>query len=77
MIIKGFIFFKDNKIPFVIENYKMELFSDNLFIRDFCKEYNFKENYILQGQCVSSGDICRKAIFLVEKSLGTECYLSC
>ena len=55
----------------------MELFSDDLFISDFWKEYNLKENYILQGQCVYADRICRKAIFLVEKSLGPNCYLSC
>ena len=47
MMVKGFIFFRDGKIPFVIENYRMELFTDNSLLDDFCKEYNFKENYIL------------------------------
>ena len=46
-MVKGFIFFRDGKIPFVIENYCMELFTDDSLLDDFCKEYNFKENYIL------------------------------
>lgn len=42
-MVKGFIFFRDGKIPFVIENYRMELFTDDSLLDDFCKEYNFKE----------------------------------
>ena len=45
MMVKGFIFFKEGKIPFVIENYRMELFADDSLLDDFCKEYNFKENH--------------------------------
>ena len=55
MMVKGFIFFRDGKIPFVIENYRMELFTDDSLLDDFCKEYNFKENYILHGQCFDIG----------------------
>lgn len=50
MMVKGFIFFKEGKMPFVIENYRMELFTDDSLLDDFCKEYNFKENYILHGR---------------------------
>ena len=42
-MIKGFIFFKDGKIPFVIENYRMELFTDDPLLEDFWKEYNIIE----------------------------------
>ena len=60
MMVKGFIFFRDGKIPFVIENYRMELFTDDSLLDDFCKEYNFKENYILHGQCFDIGIRGRK-----------------
>ena len=58
-MVKGFISFRNGKIPFVIENYRMELFTDDSLLDDFCKEYNFKENYILHGQCfdISSSPI--------------------
>ena len=68
-MVKGFIFFRDGKIPFVIENYRMELFTDDSLLDDFCKEYNFKENYILHGQCFDIGIRGRKATFLVENSM--------
>lgn len=54
-MVKGFIFFRDGKIPFVIDNYRMELFTDEKLIEDFKKEYNFKTNYILQGQYFGIG----------------------
>ena len=77
MMVKGFIFFRDGKMPFVIENYRMELFTDDSLLDDFCKEYNFKENYILHGQCFDIGIHGRKATFLVENSMGSTCYLRC
>lgn len=77
MMVKGFIFFKDGKIPFVIENYRMELFTDDLLLDDFCKEYNFKDNYILRGRCFDIGIRGRNATFLVEYSMGSTCYLRC
>ena len=64
-------------MPFVIENYRMELFTDDSLLDDFCKEYNFKENYILHGQCFDIGIRGRKATFLVENSMGSTCYLRC
>ena len=77
MMVKGFISFRGGKIPFVIENYRMELFTDDSLLDDFCKEYNFKENYILHGQCFDIGIRGRKATFLVENSMGSTCYLRC
>lgn len=50
-MLKGFIFFGEGKIPFVVENYRMELFTDDDLLKKFTKEYNFKHNYILEGQC--------------------------
>ena len=76
-MIKGFISFRDGKIPFVIENYRMELFTDDSLLTDFCKEYNFKENYILHGHCFDTGTGGRKATFLIENSIGCTCYLRC
>lgn len=76
-MVKGFIFFRTGKIPFVIENYRMDLFTDDSLLEIFCKEYNFKENYILQGLCFDIGPHGRKATFLVENSMGSTCYLRC
>ena len=74
---KGYVFFKDGKIPFVINNYCMELFSDDTLLQDFCNTYNFKYNYILEGQVFDAGIGGRKALFLVEHSIGYTCYLKC
>ena len=76
-MVKGFIFFRTGKIPFVIENYRMDLFTDDSLLEIFCKEYNFKENYILQGLRFDIGPHGRKATFLVENSMGSTCYLRC
>lgn len=76
-MVKGFIFFKEGKIPFVVENYRLELFTDDPLLDNFCKEYNFKENYILQGQCFDVGMRGRKTTFFVENSMGPTCYLRC
>lgn len=76
-MVKGFIFFKEGKIPFVVENYRLELFTDDPLLDNFCKEYNFKENYILQGQCFDVGMRVRKTTFFVENSMGPTCYLRC
>ncbi len=62
-MVKGFIFFRDGKIPFVIKDYCMELFSDDNLLKDFTKENNFKNNYILQGECFSDGFQAQKAKF--------------
>lgn len=77
MVVKGFVFFKEGKIPFVIENYRMELFTDDSLLNDFSKEYNFKANYILQGQYFGIGIQGQKATFFVERSMGSTCYLRC
>lgn len=74
-MVKGFIFFRNGKIPFVIEDYCMELFSDDSLLKDFTKEYNFKKNYILQGEYFANGFQAQKAKFLVEHSIGNKCYL--
>lgn len=74
---KGFILFRDGKIPFVVEDYRLELFTDDELLKDFSKEYNFKCNYILQGQLFTNGIHEQPATFLVERSTGSTCYLRC
>jgi hypothetical protein len=74
-MVKGFIFFRDGKIPFVINNYHMELFTDDSLLEDFIKEHNFKTNYILQGRCLANGFQGQKATFWVVQSMGNTCYL--
>lgn len=76
-MIKGFIFFRDGKIPFVTEKYKMELFTYDNLLKEFSEEYNYKSNYVLQGQVFVSGIQGRNATFLVEQSIGSTCYLNC
>ena len=63
-MVKGFVPFNNGKIPFVIDNYRMELFSDEPILSDFCKKYNFKDNYVLHGQCFGNGNLGRNATFL-------------
>lgn len=74
---KGFIFFREGKIPFVMENYRMELFTDDDLLKDFTEKYNFKENYTLEGECFCNGYQGQRATFLVEQSMGSICYLRC
>lgn len=76
-MIKGFIFYRDGKIPFVIEEYRMELFSDDSLLSDFAKEHNFKANYTLCGQYFRDGIQGKRATFLVEYSMAGTCYLTC
>ena len=64
-MVKGLIDYREGKIPFVIENYRMELFSNDELLNDFCMEHNFKENYILHGQCFSIGNQGQTSTFLV------------
>ena len=76
-MIKGFIDFQEGKIPFVIENYRMELFTESDLLNDFSKKYNFTTNYILHGQYFDIGSKGKTATFLVEYSMGSTCYLRC
>lgn len=76
-MIKGFIIYQSGRLPFVIDNYIMELFTDDTLLSDFTKEYNFKKNYILTGQCFTSGSQSQKITISVEHSLGSTCYLAC
>lgn len=76
-MLKGFIDYKNGKIPFVVEGYIMELFSEDYLLNDFISEKNFKTNFVIQGYCDLNGIFCKKGTFLVEKSIGNTCYLSC
>lgn len=77
-MVKGFVYFHERKIPFVINEYCMELFSDDDdLLNNFTKEYNFKNHYILEGEHFIFGSQSQKINFLVERSIGTTCYLCC
>lgn len=76
MAFKGFILFRDAHIPFIIEDYRMELFTDDLIINDFTKEYNHKTDYVLTGQCYYFPGMPSGITILVNYSMGTTCYLT-
>lgn len=77
-LVKGFINYRDGRIPFVIEDYTMELFTDDDLLKDFSAEHNKKINYILFGQCFGmSGFQPQKISILVDYSMGNTCYLLC
>lgn len=76
-MVKGFILYKNEKIPFVIDKYRMELFTDDKILNDFMQEYNKKKNYILSGVYFSFGTEPKNITILVECSWGSICYLSC
>ena len=73
MTIKGFINYKDSKIPFVLKEYKLELFSDNELIESFFKEYNFKNDYVLTGQYFRMGTTSENITLLIDRSMGAPC----
>lgn len=37
-MLKGFISFREGKIPFVVENYRMELFTDDDLLNEFTRK---------------------------------------
>ena len=77
-MIKGFISYKSGKIAFVIENFRMELFSENNNSLDsFINEYRLEQEFILCGQCFRFGTQGQTINFLVEYMLGSTCYLRC
>lgn len=76
-MIKGFIYYKEKRIPFVIEKFEMELFTDDPVICEFTKEYNFQTDYVLTGECFYGGVTSRKITINVERSMGTTCYIIC
>ena len=77
-MIKGFISYKSGKIAFVIENFRMELFSENNNLLDsFINEYRLEQEFILYGRYFGLGMQGQKITFLVEYILGNTCYLRC
>lgn len=74
---KGVIDYQSEKIPFIIHDYQLNLFSEEELVNRFVKEHNFKKNYILTGQCFGAGNIPQDITLLVEKSMGSTCYLTC
>ncbi|QGM25779.1 hypothetical protein GJV51_07260 [Leuconostoc mesenteroides subsp. mesenteroides] len=74
---KGVINYQNGKIPFVIDDYRMSLFSEEELVSLFAKEYNFKKKYILTGQCFIGVNMPRPITLLVESSMGNTCYLTC
>ena len=54
-MVKGFIHYKDARIPFVIQDYRMDLFTDDSILNAFIEEYNFRTDYVLTGECFDSG----------------------
>ena len=77
-MIKGFISYKSSKIAFVIENFRMELFSENNnSLNSFINEYRLEQEFILCGQCFRFGTQGQIINFLVEYMLGSTCYLRC
>jgi len=89
-MVKGFINYCDGQIPFVIEEYKMELFTDNGILKNFSAEHNKKANYVLFGECftilrllqrfavfmVSHVDVSFKRITLYKNELATGWFYS-
>lgn len=41
-MVKGFISFRGGKIPFVIENYRMELFTDDSLLDNFSYKIRYE-----------------------------------
>lgn len=76
-IFKGVISYQSGKIPFVINEYKMELFSEMELIKEFIKEFNFKSNYILKGFSFDANNDASEITIIVEKSIAETCYLKC
>ena len=77
-MIKGFISYKSSKIAFVIENFRMELFSENNNLLDsFINEYRLEQEFILYGRYFGIGMQGQKITFFVEYILGNTCYLRC
>ena len=73
---KGFINYKQEKIPFVIDDYKMELFTDDSILEEFINEYRYQKDYILKGLCFQHLTK-RNITMLVERTVGETCYLAC
>lgn len=77
-MLKGFINYKDKQIPFVMENYQMELFSsDEGLLNEYMKEYNFRSDYIIHGVYFQIGTTPQSITMLIKESTANTCYVSC
>lgn len=76
MVFNGFIHYKNSKIPFVINKFQMDLFSDKSALAEFMKEYSFKSQYILKGERFINGTYSTEILMLVDHSVGSQCFLS-
>ena len=76
-MLKGFILYKDNKIPFVIDGFRVELFSDNSCLSEFINEYRSKSDFILNGVCLGLSTNRRPITLYVERILADTLYLHC
>lgn len=76
-MLKGFILYKDNKIPFVIDGFRVELFSDNSCLSEFIKEYRSESDFKLNGECVGPYTNIRPITLYVERILADTLYLHC
>lgn len=77
VMLKGFIGYKNGHIPFVMDNYQMELFSNGELLNEFMKEYNFQTDYILHGVCFRMGTTPQNIAIMVKESAANTCYVSC
>lgn len=77
-MLKGFINYKSEQIPFAMENYQMELFSSNEeLLNEFMKEHNFQSDYILHGVYFRIGTTPQSITMLIKESTANTCYVSC
>lgn len=74
---KGFIDYRNTKIPFVIDDFKLELFSQDDILDTFMQEYRTSKNFLLTGECILFGKSARKIILLVEDFSAYLFNLSC
>lgn len=76
-MIKGFIHYNNQKMPFVINNFHVELFSDSSVIDEFRKEYRSKKDFVIEGEYSDSGVHKGYVTFLVEHFFADVLHLHC
>lgn len=78
IVLKGFINYKNEQLPFVMENYRIELFSSNEeLLNEYIKEHNFQTDYILHGVYFRIGTTPQSITMLIKESTANTCYVSC
>ncbi len=76
-MIKGFINYNNKNIPFVINTFTVELFSNDCVLNDFRKEYRFKTDFVLKGEYSESGVHKGIVTFFVNYCIADSLYLHC